>query len=163
MKLSFDTIEEVQEFVKRLKTTRGGKGEKEEAETTTAQQTTAIAPPPMQPPNSALPAQQGFPGTGGFAPPAGGAAPAGGGFPVDGATGPVPEVQALVTRIITKLDQSIGSGASGAEQALQWFRGQCSTALGENLSAANMDQIKSVCLPKMTVPALENIAKQMNA
>lgn len=145
MRLSFDTIDEVKDFVKQLKGTRGGKaGEADEG-----QPATGNAPAPLAPPQGAI---GGFPGTAGFAPPMPGAAP-GGGFPAAVA----PEVQALVARITTRLDQAIGMGQS--DDALKFFRTQC----GPEAANATMDQIKGVFLPKASVPTLEQIAKLMAA
>lgn len=150
MRLSFDSIEEVKDFVKNLKGTRGGKAGDSE-DTGTAQ--TGNAPQPLAPPGG------GFnPGGAAFAPPVGGATLAGAAFPAAGAPGLAPEVQALVTRITTRIDGAIATGQP-AEQVLAWFRGQC----GPEAAAATMDQIKQIFLPKAPVPTLENIAKLMNA
>lgn len=151
MRLSFDSIDEVKEFVKQLKGTRGGRGDKDDTDGATGGQT---APEPLKPPaGGAAPFN---PGT--FAPPVGGAGQAGGAFPAAGAAGLAPEVQALVTRINTRIDGAIASGQS-ADQVLAWFRGQC----GPEAANATMDQIKANFLPKAAVPVLENIAKLMNA
>ena len=69
-----------------------------------------------------------------------------------------PVVAGLVQRIVTRIDSAIASGQP-ADAVLTWFRGQC----GAEASAATMDHIKTVFLPKLAVPALENIAKLMNA
>ena len=154
MELRFTSIEEVQEFVKRIKGSRGGKGEKDEGEAQTGN-----APPPLQPPAGG--AMQGF-NPGGFAAPGAGAGQEGGGFPVAGAqTGPAPEVLALVQRITAKLDAAIASGQN-AEQALVWFRGECVKG-GVDANNYTLDQIKQIALPKLPVPALEGIAKLMAA
>lgn len=147
MRLSFDSIEEVKEFVTQLKGTRGKKGDGDEA-------TTGGAPAPIQPPAGGV---AGFPGAGGatFAPPGGGAAP--GAFPAPGA-GPSPEVAAIVQRINVRLDGAIAAGQP-AEQATAWLRGQC----GPEAANATLDQLKTVFLPKAAMPTLENIAKLMNA
>lgn len=157
MRLSFDTIEEVKEFVKQLKGTRGPK-DKDDGEAATGN-----APAPMAiPQGGALggPAP-GFNPTG-FAPQGAGAGPTGGGFPVAGVTGPSPEVMALVQRIITKFDSSVAAGAANVAQALPWFIGECGK-VGVDATNATMDQMKTICLPKMPVPALDNIAKLMGA
>jgi hypothetical protein len=141
MKLCFDSIEEVKAFVGSLKGTRGGKkGDDDEPQTGTQ---TAPAPlmPPANPPSAFTPAA--------FTPPQGG-------FP--GQPAGDPAVAALVQRINTRIDSAIASGQP-ADSVLGWFRGQC----GAEASAATMDQIKTVFLPKMAVPGLENIAKLMNA
>lgn len=150
MKLCFDSIEEVKEFVGSLKGTRGGKADKSETETATGS-----APAPMQPPaGGAAPME-----TTTFAPPSG--APQGG-FPGAGATsfptGPAPEIAALVQRISTRLDAAI-SGGQPAEAARAWLASQC----GPEAANATLDQIKSTFLAKLSQPVLENIAKLMAA
>lgn len=136
MKLEFSSIEEVKEFVASLKGTRGKKGDDDGPAAQTA-------PAPLMPPQTGFasafnpnPAPSGFPG-----------APVGD-----------PAIGALVQRINAKLDASLASGQS-ADAALTWFRGQC----GPEAAAATMDQIKGVFLPRLTAPALENIAKLMGA
>ncbi len=154
MKLCFDSIEEVKEFVGNLKGTRGGrKGEPDEAGEGKS------APAPMLPPTGTG-GQAGFPGAGstGFAPPAGGATQAGAGPFAPGAPAVAPEVAALVTRISTRIEGAVASGQP-ADAVLQWFRGQC----GAEAANATIEQIKTVFLPKLALPALENIAKLMNA
>jgi hypothetical protein len=140
MKLCFDSIEEVKEFVANLKGTRGKKGEIDDAPA-------AAAPAPLQPPQTFNPS--------GFAPQGQPAAQVGGAFPA-AVVGPAPEVLALVTKITARLDQAL-AGGQPAEQALTWFRSQC----GPEAASATMDQIKGTFLPRMTVPVLENIAKLM--
>lgn len=163
MKLCFDSIEEVKEFVTQLKGTRGGKGKDkdeggDEAPATNVAQPTAVnqAPQPLQPPA----AGEGFPGTGGPAPGAAGFTPPGGASPFPAASAPVlvPEIAGLVNRISTRIDSAI-SGGQPAETVLAWFKGQC----GPEAANATMDQIKTVFLPKAAQPTLENIAKLMNA
>lgn len=139
MKLCFDSIEEVKEFVASLKGTRGKKGEADDD----LPKATGQAPAPLQPPA----AQTATFNPGGFAPQA---------LPVAAVTGPAPEVVALVGKITAKLDAAIAAGQP-ADAALQWFRGQC----GPEAAQATMDQIKAVFLPKTPVPGLENIAKLM--
>jgi hypothetical protein len=156
MRLSFDSIEEVQAFVKQLKGTRGKKDDGEA-------EATGSAPQPLAPPAGG--AMAGFPQGGaptGFAPPAGGAGPAGGAFPAAAAPVMAPEVAALVNRIVARMDGAVSSGATKAEDMLTWFRQQCSPV---DASAANADlaQIKGIFLPKLTVPALDHIAKLMGA
>lgn len=146
MRLSFDSIEEVQAFVKQIKGTRSKKDEADEA--------AGNAPAPLMPnPGQAGGAVAGFPGAGGFTPQT-----ATGAFP----SGPSPEVGALVNRITTRMDSAIQSGATKADDMLAWFRGQCA---GVDPSAANatLDQIKQIFLPRLGVAALENIAKLMSA
>ncbi len=144
MRLSFDSIEEVKEFVKSLKGTRGGRNEPDEAPAMAG-----TAPAPL-----ATPATTSFPASG-FAPQAQPAA-----FPgASGAPAVAPEVLALVQRITSKLDAAIAAGTANLEQALPWFRSQC----GAEAANATIDQIKAQFLPKLTVPALDNIAKMMAA
>lgn len=145
MELKFFSIEEVKDFVKGLKNPRSGKSGDEEAP--------GQAPTPLQPPLGGA----GFPGTG-FAPPGAGAGPQGGGFPAAAATGPAPEVLALVGRINARIDSAIASGQP-ADGVLTWFRGKC----GPEAANATMDQIKQIALPRAPVPLLEDIAKLMNA
>lgn len=151
MKLEFDSIEEVKEFVTKLKGTRGGKAT--DADDAPAAGTTA--PAPAQPP-------AGGPGptfSPGPAPGAFGGAPAGGAFPGPAApTGPSPEVLALVQRISARIDGAIASGQP-ADAARTWLAGQC----GPEAANYTMDQLKTVALPKAAMPVLENIAKLMNA
>lgn len=148
MKLCFDSIEEVKDFVTQLKGTRGGKGSKDETETT-ASTTAGGAPAPMQPPAGGGAvgfgdnAAGGFPSPGpSFAPPA----------------GPSPEVQALVNRIITKTDSAI-AGGQNPEQARAWFASQC----GAEAANATLDTIKASFLPKLAVPQLTQIASLLAA
>jgi hypothetical protein len=153
MKLCFDTVEELREFVKNdLKAKRGGKADG--ADDTPA---AGSAPPPLMPPTGGQP--QGFNpgGMQGFAAPGAGAGPTGGAFPAAGAQ-IAPEVAALVQRIIVKLDSAIASGQP-ADQALMWFRNQC----GPDAANYTMDQIKQHGLPKLQQTQLDAIAKMMNA
>lgn len=135
MKLEFNSVEEVKEFVGQLKGKRGTKGGEDDGPVNPA-------PQPLMPSQGAAGFQSiatanpfGAPATPSF----GGAAP---------------EVTALVQRINTKL-----AAGQSTDQALGWFRQQC----GPEAAAATMDQIKGVFLPRLTVPALENIAKLMGA
>src|SRR5689334_21893351 len=105
MRFCFDTLDEVKDFVKQLKGTRGGK-DKDEPETGGGGGTVTAPPPQMPPPN---------PGafTGGspaFAPPAPGAGQ-GTAFPAP-AAGPVvdPAVTDLVRRLTVRLDCAVASG-----------------------------------------------------
>lgn len=140
---TFNSIDEVKEFVKSLKGTRGGKGDTDDAPAGTS-------PAPAMPPTGGAPAFQPPGATAGF-----GASPAPSPF---GGPQPAPEVAALVQRIVTKTD-SILAGGSDPVAALKWFRDQ----LGPEAATASLDQIKTVFLPKMTVPALENFAKLVGA
>lgn len=154
MKLCFDSIEEVKEFVTQLKGTRGKKGEADDAGTATGS-----APQPLQPPTGGP--SSGFPsgGPAGFAAPGAGAGPAAGGFPAAGAPTVAPEVAALVQRITTRVEAAVSSGTTKPEDMITWFRGQC----GAGAEAATWDQIKTSFLPKMAVPQLDGIAKMVNA
>jgi hypothetical protein len=144
MRLSFDSIEEVREFVKGLKGTRGGKaGDGEDG-------ATGQAPQPLAPPAGGA---AGFPGAGAAA-----FTPPGGGFPAGGAPTVAPEVAGLVQRISVRIDGAIASGQP-ADAARAWLAGQC----GPETAAYTLDQLKTVAMPKLTVAALENIAKMMNA
>lgn len=136
MRLSFDSVEEVRNFVKEeLKGARRGGKDDNEADTGNK------APAPLAPPIGQT-----------FNP---GGAPAA--FNPSGSAVP-PEVTALVNRIIVRIDGALASGQP-AQAMLDWFRGQC----GPEAAQATMDQIKQVLLPKAAVPTLENIAKLMNA
>jgi hypothetical protein len=145
MRLSFDSIEEVKEFVANLKGTRGKKGD--DAETTEVKGT---APAPLMPPAG------GFAGPGAAAGFPGAAAVGGGAFP-GGVAQVDPAVQTVVTRIVTKLDAALASGSSNPEGALTWFRSH----FGPEAAQATLDQIKQVMLARLPVATLENIAKMM--
>lgn len=152
MKLEFESIEEVKEFVTKLKGTRGGKaGDKDD------EAQAGAAPAPLAPPITGATAFN----PGGFAPPVGGAGQPGGAFPAAGAAVLAPEVQALVNRVVVRIDGAIASGQP-ADQVLAWFRNECAKG-GVDATNATMDQIKAVLLSKLSVPSLENIAKLMNA
>lgn len=140
MKLCFDSIEEVKEFVGSLKGKRGPK----DSESETGAQT---APAPLMPPQQQQPFNP-APAPAAFVPPQA--------FP--GAPVVDPVVAGLVQRISATIDSAIAKGQP-TDSVLTWFRGQC----GGEASAATLDQIKTVFLPKMAVPGLENIAKLMNA
>lgn len=147
--VEFDNEEE---FKARIKNPRGGKGDEIAGNnaatsglatsglaTSNTQAPAPLMPPVNQPPFNpqAQPAFQ----PAAFVPPAGD-----------------PVVAGLVQRISARIDGAIASGQK-AEDALTWFRGQC----GAEAAAATMDQIKTVFLPRMAVPGLENIAKLMAA
>jgi hypothetical protein len=148
----FESIEEFETFRTSGKKTRTKKDEADEAAGNT--------PTPLQPPAGG--AAVGFPGAGGFAPQGAGAGQMGGAFPAAGAPVLAPEVVALVNRITARMDSAVSSGVTKADDMLTWFRGQCA---GVDPSAANatLDQIKGVFLPKLSVPALDQIAKMMAA
>ena len=142
MRLSFDSIEEVKEFVANLKGTRGGKNKEEDAPPASAQ-----PPAPMQPPTGApaafnpTAAPSAFPGA--PTPPA----------------GPPPEIAALVKRIVDRIDGAI-AGGQPPDSVLGWFRANVGDP---GAASATMDQIKTHFLPKAPQPVLENIAKLMAA
>lgn len=164
MKLCFDTVDELREFVKtHLKNPRGGKGDKDEGENTggaTTGQTGAAPPPLMPPPQGGPGAVQGFtPPQGGFAPQPGGfSPPQGGAFQGTGQPAVDPAVAALVGRIVVRIDGAIQSGQP-ADRALDWFRQQC----GAEAASATLDQIKQHFLFKLPMPQLDQIAKFMAA
>jgi hypothetical protein len=147
MKLEFNSIEEVKEFVAALKGTRGKKGDGDS-------EAGPQAPAPAMPPAGA-PAFQGPSATQGFAPPAAAPFPA---FQGPSATGGDPAISALVQRISVGIDTQLARG-SDPNNALTWFRQQC----GPEAAAATMDQIKTVFLPRLPTAALENIAKLTGA
>ena len=155
MELKFFSIEEVKEFVKGLKGTRGGKAGDDEGAVA------GTAPQPLAPPTGG-PAT-GFPGPATFVAPGPGAGPAGGGFPVVSATGPAPEVLALVQRISARIDWSMAPQPQGGGQppdnVLGWFRQQC----GPETANYSLDQIKQSALPRLTVAQLDGIAKLIAA
>jgi hypothetical protein len=145
--VEFDSEEE---FKARIKNPRGSRSGTDDGD---AQPATGQAPPPLQPPQT----QPAFnptppPQTAAFTPPQG--------FPGANVGQPAadPVVAGLVQRINARIDSAIASGQA-ADAVLNWFRGQC----GAEASAATMDQIKTIFLPKVAVPGLENIAKLMNA
>jgi hypothetical protein len=140
--VEFDTEEE---FKARIKNPRGGKqADNDGDQPQTGQQAPAPLMPPQQTPQAFNPAPS---PVAAFTPPQG--------FP--GAPVADPVVAGLVQRIAARIDSAIASGQP-ADAVLTWFRGQC----GAEASAATMDQIKTVFLPKLAVPGLENIAKLMN-
>jgi hypothetical protein len=141
MKITVE-FENEAEFKARIKNPRGGKDD--DGPATGTQQ----APAPLMPPQGGGQAFNPNPPVA-FTPPQGG-------FP--GAPAGDPVVAGLVQRIVARIDGAIASGQP-ADAVLNWFRGQC----GAEAAGATMDQIKTVFLPKLTVPALENIAKLMNA
>lgn len=147
MKLCFDSIAEVKDFVASLKGTRGKKGENDDGELIPGNPTQQ-APAPLQPPAQQQPAAFQPQAAPAFTPPQG--------FP--GAPAADPAAAALVARIVTRIDGAIASGQP-ADAVLTWFRGQC----GAEAANATMDQVKQVFLPKLAMPTLENIAKLMNA
>ena len=145
MKLCFDSIEEVKEFVGGLKGTRGKKGDADDG----AAVAHAVPAPMMPPPGQGQPVFAPPPPATGFP-----AAPA----PFGAAVTHAPEMVALVARIGTKLDSALASGQP-ADAALAWFRQRC----GPEAAMATIDQIKTVYLAKLSVANLEETAKLMGA
>lgn len=144
MQLTFNSIEELRDFVKsHLKGTRGGKNT-DDGDTNPAG--TGGAPAPLQPPQQQPSFQPptGFPGAGNMVP--------------GGATEAAAATMAIVARINARIDGAIASGQP-ADAVLTWFRGQA----GAEAANATMDQIKQNFLPKLPMATLENIAKLMNA
>lgn len=148
MQLIFDSLEELKAFMTNLKGTRGGKNAPADDEGSAQQGGVNQAPAPLMPPQG-----------GGAAfvqsAPAAFTAPVNA-FPGQPAADPV--AAGLVQRIVARIDGAIASGQP-ADTVLAWFRGQC----GAEAAAATMDQIKTIFLPKLAVPGLEQIAKLMNA
>jgi hypothetical protein len=142
MKLEFNSIEEVKEFVAQLKGTRGKKGDGDG-------EAGPQAPTPVMPPAGGAAAFQGPSAAQGFAPVAN---------PFPPATGGDPAIAALVHRIGVGIDTQLARG-SDPNNALTWFRQQC----GPEAAAATMEQIKTVFLPRLPMAALENIAKLTGA
>ena len=142
--VEFDSEEE---FKARIKNPRGSRTADDDGAGNTTQ-----APAPLQPPQTQPQAFNPTPAPAAFTPPQG--------FPGATVGAPVvdPVVAGLVQRVVARIDSAIASGQP-ADAVLNWFRGQA----GAEASAATMDQIKTVFLPKLAVPGLENIAKLMNA
>ncbi len=157
MRQSFDTIEEILDFVTKLKKPRTGKGS--EAEDAGPQAGGPInAPAPIMPGAAAGGFPSGGPAFNPTSSPSFGA-PAG--------TGPSPDILAMVQRITTRMDWAItpvanGGGGQPGETVLAWFRGQLA-AVGADVAGYTWDQIKQNALPRAPMPVLEQIAKLMNA
>lgn len=148
---------QVADYIANVKKKRGGKDEPD-AGATGGQNAPAPIMPNMQ-------QGGGFPGPGAttFAPQGPGAVQMGGAFPAAGAQQVAPEVQALVQRIVNRIDWCLTpppqGGGQSPESVTAWFRTQC----GPSAADATMDQIKQLFLPRMQMPGLDNIAKLMNA
>lgn len=159
MQLTFSSIEEVREFIKSLKGTRGGKGGADDGENVNP--TAGSAPPPLQPPSGGAAGQaqpQFNPGTGQAQPFAPQFQPPGQGAGFPGASAVDPALQAIVGRIVAKIDGALTNGQP-ADAVLKWFREQC----GAEAANATLDQIKQMFLAKLPMASLENIAKLMGA
>lgn len=141
--VEFDNEAEYEAFKTSGKRTRAKKGEGDDGAAENQ------PPAPMNPPQAAV--------LGG--PVFGGAVV--GGFP-GASVGPSPEVMGIVTRITTAVDNAIRSGQPEAT-VLGWFQAECVKAGKTEAQAASLDTIKNTILPGMSIPALANIAKLMNA
>lgn len=158
MRLSFDSIDEVKEFVKGLKGTRGGKNDAGDDE----QLKGGNAPAPLMP-NTAGQVAGGFPGTGGAAPGAGAGPMGAGPFAGGAAAGGQDQAQVqMVTRIIGAMDAAVSSGRTSVDNMLAWFRQECAK-VDATAANATLDQIKGVYLYRMGAPALEGLAKAIGA
>lgn len=162
MRLSFDSIDEVKEFVKQLKGTRGPKGSDDDSGAgAQAGNVPALAMPQGNAGPTFVP--QG-PGAG-----PGAALGVAGAFP-GGASGPVldPQVGALVQRLNARIavviagDPSKGIPAQPAEQVAIWLRGQCSPT-NPNAAAATLEQLQNVFIANLGVPQLTEMARLMAA
>lgn len=141
---------QARDYVAGLKGTRGGKKDEPEA----------AAPAPLAPPQTTAAAFN--PNGPGFAPQAAGATQTGGAFPVAAASGPAPEVLGLVTRLTTRYD-ALATQGQDPNAMLTWFRNECVKAGVTEAANATWDQVKQACLPKLSVPSLEAMAKLMGA
>ena len=153
--VEFESEDEFEAFRISGKKPRKGKGDKDEPETATGAATnTVTAPAPIQPPAAAPTfAPQAAPSPFGAAP-AAGVAPTAAAFPAPVASGPAPEVLALVQKISEQVDKVIGMGQP-ADKVLDWFQKRS----GAGAEQATMDQIKSVFLPRMSTEMLTDTAK----
>jgi len=149
MELTFSSIEEVKEFVKQLKGTRGGKSDNAD------EATAGNAPAPLMPQTGQIGQAFGSQSAGAFAPPVGGATTLGG-FPAAGAATLDPTIAELVNKCIGRIDGALQSGQP-AENCRQWLAGQLASAGHPDASSATLDQIKQVYLPKMAAPWLSQI------
>ena len=155
MELRFSSIDEIKDFMAQLKGTRGKKGENDDAPTV-AGNVPAPIPVPVAP---------AFQAAGLVAPQVQHAAQAAAG-PFAPVAGPVasPEVLALLTRITGRVDALIagtvpGTAPQAPDKVLEWLRSQ----LGPEAAMASMEQVKAVFMPRLTQPALEQIAKLIGA
>lgn len=138
----------VRDFVKGLKGTRAGKGGDDNEDG-------AKAPPPQAPPTGQTFQAQG--GGAAFAPQAGGVVQTGAAFVAPGA--PSPEVLQLVQGIVTRLDGAIQSGQA-PDAALNWAKQQIAPH-DASVANATMDQVKQHYLPRLPLPALQQVARFM--
>ena len=162
--VEFESEDEFEAFRVSGKKPRKGKGDKDESKDQGESETSqaalepkgpgASAPAPIQPPAAAPTfAPQAAPSPFGAAP-AAGVAPTAAAFPAPVASGPAPEVLALVQKISEQVDKVIGMGQP-ADKVLDWFQKRS----GAGAEQATMDQIKSVFLPRMTMEQLAETAK----
>jgi hypothetical protein len=155
MKLEFDSIAELKEFYAQLKGTRGKKGDDADDAPPASGMT---APPTVQvPAPMAIPTQQPTFNPAGFAPQAAGAGQAAPVFPVAAATGPAPEVLALVAKINERANASIGANPASLNDALKFFR----DSIGPDAAQATLQQIQEHFLPRMATDKLAQLAKLM--
>ena len=133
MKLCFDSIDEVKAFVNQLKGTRGKKGEDDEPVAAPAAPPVGGQPQMPQAFTAPQPAlNSGFPGVASSAP------------------------NPLVGQIITKLDGALASGQS-VDMMTNWFR----NLLGPDAAQANLDQIRTVFIPRLPELQLKQLAQQV--
>lgn len=158
MELKFNSVEELQTFVKEYLKTKRKAGDKDENEVGAQLGGPQTQVPPLQQP----PQGQGFNPQGAgvvqFNPTGAqpqGFNPQGGGMVLS------PEAQSLVARILPRIDGCISSGQP-VEQVLGWFRSEA-VKYGVDATNANLEQIKTICLPKIPLHGLEAIAKLMAA
>lgn len=147
MRLSFDSIEEVKEFVKGLKGTRGGKADTDET-------SAGNAPDPLKP--SAGQTTGFAPGATGFNP---NAAPQGNG-PFGGGAVTLTAEQTAVAKIVAGITGAISGGQPEAS-VLKWFQNECAK-VDPTAANATLDQIKTVYLYKLAMPVLQSVAAQMS-
>lgn len=159
MELKFNSVEELQTFVKEYLKTKRKAGDKDENEVGAQLGGPQTQVPPLAQPQGAgvgqfQPQGQGFNPQGAGAQPQG-FNPQGGGMVLS------PEAQGLVARILPRIDGCISSGQP-VEQVLGWFRSEA-VKYGVDATNANLEQIKTICLPKIPLHGLEAIAKLMAA
>jgi hypothetical protein len=143
--VEFDSEEE---FKARIKNPRGSRTA-DDGDAQPVGQAPAPLQPPQQQPQAFNPMP---PAPAAFTPPQG--------FPGATAGQPAidPAVVGLVQRINTRIDTLIANGQP-SDAILNWLRGQC----GAEASAATLDHIKTVFLPKLTQIGLDQIAKLTGA
>jgi hypothetical protein len=167
----FNTIEEIQEFMDRLKKPRNAKDKGDDVGNSASG---GNPPPPAMPgqqqqfnpqfnpqggqqfnPQQQTAGQQGFPGPGsqGFAPPAAGAGQAGG-----ASFAPVvpPEVATLVQRLSARIDNDLKTATEGQKaNMLAWFR----TSIGVGAEQLDFEGIK-LALNRLIPARLEVMCQQ---